>query len=421
MATGNPMFDRVLAGMAQDFNNLFEAFSPHQELNGGRQFFQFHVAEDRARTADKSWEKQKELGNALYQKRAFREAAELYRSAALLAESPFDFDNGVMQALFDALQTWPEESAPDRVVHTVELTTEILSFLAPDKPLERSLDVGNGKTMKAKYPNKGAGIAWSNHAAACLGAGDAQEALESARKATEADPSFVRAHRREMKALRQLGRRDEAKEIEDEIRDYEKLAAGYPSESLALIQVGWITLERARLVYCPPRFAAAAERVVEAMADDDVKKVEARASLVPYCGGQLLMMSLVFGSVPIGREITCMEWSVVDTEGGDVVDQPPQGHASPKALERAPARIGCFVRDLALHGLTAVSVMLGQGLTQHVEHVEAKLREGFPGVHEPYADIVVFHASTTNAGGPMPVPMTRDSWARSRAARDARR
>ena len=101
MATGNPMFDRVLAGMAQDFNNLFEAFSPHQELNGGRQFFQFHVAEDRARTADKSWEKQKELGNALYQKRAFREAAELYRSAALLAESPFDFDNGVMQALFD--------------------------------------------------------------------------------------------------------------------------------------------------------------------------------------------------------------------------------------------------------------------------------------------------------------------------------
>ena len=178
----------------------------------------------------------------------------------------------------------------------------------------------------------------------------------------------------------------QAKEIEDEIRDYEKLAAGYPSESLALIQVGWITLERARLVYCPPRFAAAAERVVEAMADDDVKKVEARASLVPYCGGQLLMMSLVFGSVPIGREITCMEWSVVDTEGGDVVDQPPQGHASPKALERAPARIGCFVRDLALHGLTAVSVMLGQGLTQKVWLKAKGLRFG-PKRNRPDRDL----------------------------------
>ena len=49
----------------------------------------------------------------------------------------------------------------------------------------------NGTTLVAKYPNKGAAIAWSNHAQALLLAGDAEAALVSARKATEADPEYL--------------------------------------------------------------------------------------------------------------------------------------------------------------------------------------------------------------------------------------
>jgi tetratricopeptide (TPR) repeat protein len=371
------------------------------DVDDGEQWKKFSASDFLARQADTGWEKPKSLGNELLKAGDHCGAAKLYRSAALLAKGALD--SGVIHAFIETLQAWPEESAHCALVSNEDLLWDsIVPHLCVPKT-ERTLELPNGETWVAKYPNKGAAISWSNCAQALLLAGDAEGALAAAREATVEDPEYTKGHHREMKALELLGRKREAADITKKMRQYTTARSLYPSESVALLAVGWIDLKRATLVYGPIRFKQAAEHVAQSLAQG-VRKVEARASIVPFQGGQSLMLTLVYA---MRSTIECMDFVMVDNQNADMADQPPNGHASPLALEHAPMRIGVFIHDLAEYELQTVAVMCGQGLTQHVAYIERKLREGHEGMHPPIdSTVIVYPASSTAASedAGMPTP-----------------
>ena len=257
------------------------------------------------------------------------------------------------------------------------------------------MQLPDGGSWTAKFPNKGAAVAWANRAQALLLAGAPDRALRSARRATDANPEYLKGHHRVVKALEALGRREAAAELRQQIREYPLARSMYPAESLALLHAGWIDWVRASMIYGPTRFRAAAEHVAAALQEGERKRVEVRASLVPFQGGQCLMLTLVYG---LSDEVQCMDFQMVDNRNADICDRPPNGHASPKALEHAPMRIGVFIEELADYGLAAVAVMCGQGLTEHVALVERQLKQGCPqGMPPPFEGLVVYAAASTAA------------------------
>merc|ERR1712029_432112 len=163
-----------------------------------------------------------------------------------------------------------------------------------------------------------------------------------------------------------------------------------PAESEALLAVGWINWERAKLVYNPVRFREAANSVVSA---GDLR-VDARASLVSFQDGQLLMLTLVHGK----------DFHKI----GELASLPPNGIASAAALQNAPNFIGKFMSELMQWELKTVSVMCCQGLVDHVEYIAEKLKTGSPGVFEPFVDVLVYPSTHTHASTSIGVPPTFD-------------
>lgn len=364
----------------------------------------FSAADHIALEADTSWERLKNLGTEKLKCGDFNGAALLYKDAAAVAMGPLE--GGLVDAFISALETWPAESAQRKLFDNHDL---LWFSVVPKLPIsrysaDRTIPTANGTDLVGKYPNKSVAIAWANCAQALLADGKPQDALESARQATEANPEYLKGHHREMKALEALGRTAEAKKIAEEMRDFSLARSTYPAESLALLQVGWIGWERAQLIYNPTRFSEAAKQVAsELTADLEMfgqveMKVEARASIVPFQGGQCLMLSLVYGNGMETREVQCMDFYMVDHQHAEIADRPPNGHASPQALTHAPMRIGVFIEELKAYDLVTVAVMCGQGLTQHVDLIKEKLETGCRhGMHPPMNGIIVYAAESTAA------------------------
>ena len=143
------------------------------------------------------------------------------------------------------------------------------------------MELQNGHEMVAKYPNKGASIAWANRAQALLLAGKPKDALRSARRATDANPEYLKAHHREMKALEALGEAAAASKISEEMDHFKTARALFPAESIALLSTGWIDFERSSLVYGPIRFRAAADAIVAS----GEKRWSAAHRLCPFKAG----------------------------------------------------------------------------------------------------------------------------------------
>ena len=105
------------------------------------------------------------------------------------------------------------------------------------------------------------------------------------------------------------------------------------------------------------------------------------------------------GFVP--RKIECIDFVMVDHENGELADAPPNGHASPTALRRAPPLIGKCIHELqGGFDLQVVALMCGQGLTEHVDLLDKSLKEGleapeFP--HPPIEGVLVYASSSTGA------------------------
>ena len=388
-----------------------------------RRWKQFSAADWHANEMERAglveWKEWKDKGNALFKEKDYAGARAMYRKAYSLAFDPFR--NGGINGFFDALNAWPAHTAHRQFFDIEPLVGQVFKFLPRTfsrvSPIDR-------KTYAA--PNNGAAVCAANMSAAWLLDGRPKEALRAAKKATKADPSYLKAHRRELNALQALQRSQPKRvpdrklfeqyskaiqEKRDELADYEQARAAYPTEALSLLTAGWLDYERAACIYGPVRFMAC----LEALTSPDgplaaFKKCEARASLVPFQGGQVLMLSLCHTHANgMDNVINCLDWIMVDEANGDLADKPPQGVASEKSLHYAPMRINMYVEELTERGLEVVSVMLGQGLTDQVDLIDKTLREGSSIMQvKTFDDILVYHAASTAASEDNGVPMNPD-------------
>ena len=353
-----------------------------------------------------AWEGFKDRGNEALKRGEHLHAARLYKQAAQLALGPLD--GGMVHAFITALESWPEDSPQRRLVETEDVLWHNIMHEIEIPETTRTMTDSSGQEHRAEQPNKAAAIAFSNRAQAFLLAGKHQKALKSAKRAVEASPAYLKGHHREMKALEALGQAEEAKEVRDEMANYQKLRASTMQEGLALVAVGWIDWMRAKMIYLPCRFKCAVQALADELPEGE-RPVEVRASLVPFQGGQALMLSLVEGPMQ-QRRIDALDFYMVDTENGEIADAPPNGHASELALARTPYLIGKIIEELELFGLTTKSVMCGQGLTEHVRLINEKLKEGSIAERgeehgiRPMPGLVVFRATSTGASEDSGVP-----------------
>ena len=323
----------------------------------------FSTAEHLALEADDSWEVSKEEGNIALKQGGFLRAAELYHESALIALGPLE--GGILDAFISALEGWPAGSAHRALSENWDVLWEniVRRLPVPPSTFPRRILQSDGAEIVGAYPNKGAAIAWANRAQALLLAGQPEEALISARRATAANPAYVKGHHRELKALQALGNLAEAAEIKEQIIEYEMSRSTYPAEALALLAAGWIDWDCADLVYWPVRFTEAAGKLNQMVPGEPVKLVEVRPSLVPFLGGQGLMLSVAllsgkfmfFGAaVPT---VDCMDFSMADNENSEIAYLPPNGHASPESLLRVPFLIRKCIEDLRKFDIITESVM----------------------------------------------------------------
>ena len=406
-----------------------------------RRWKTFSVADWNAAEMEKGgiveWREWKDKGNALFKAKDYAGARAMYGKARLLALGPYR--SGAVKAWFDALQAAPAHTARRQVFDIEPLVGQVLKFLPRTFSRKSPLD---GKPYGA--PNNAAAVCSANISAAWLLEGEPENARKEARFARRTDPSYLKAHRRELAALqalhlkamrkerqatairelkeghvypdrRQAMRKVFAKyataikEKNEELADYEQARAAYPTEALALLTAGWIGHELASFVYGPVRFL----ECVTWLRDGPLKnwrKCEARASLVPFQGGQVLMLSLCYTEADgMDNVINCLDWITVDNANGDLADKPPQGVASEQSLKYAPMRINMFIEELQEGGLEVVTVMLGQGLTEHVDLVDKTLREGSPVMKVPtFQDVLVYHAASTAASEDNGIPLNPD-------------
>lgn len=84
---------------------------------------------------------------------------------------------------------------------------------------------------------------------------------------------------------------------QEDLRDWETAQRAYPTEDLALLTAGFTDYERSTFIYGPIRFRAC----LEWLRGGPLKchtRCEARASLVPFQKGQVLMLSLCYAERP---------------------------------------------------------------------------------------------------------------------------
>jgi|LauGreDrversion4_2_1035121.scaffolds.fasta_scaffold328134_1 tetratricopeptide (TPR) repeat protein len=196
------------------------------------------------------WETLKDRGNDALKRGDLQSAAELYHQSALSTLGPNQ--SGIADAFTEVLASWPPDSSRKQLSECTDVLALIMRKLP--RPLEdETVTDGSGKVLTASYPHAGAAIAWANHAHVMLLIGDAQQALASARRATKANPEYVKGHYREMRALESLGDSAAAAEIKEEISDYERCRRIFPAEGIALMAVGWISLAQLSFIYMPVR------------------------------------------------------------------------------------------------------------------------------------------------------------------------
>jgi len=289
-----------------------------------------------------------------------------------------------------------------------QLLTKVFAYLPSALPTGR-----DGQDNEYVVPNRAAAICLANSSAAWLLEGNAAESLVDAEKATEADPEYLKGHRRHIAALTKLGRTAEIIQKREELATYDNARSVFPAESLALCQAGWLEYMRGQLVYNAVRFdECLAYLRAGPLAQNP--KVEIRPSIVPYQEGQCLMMSLCYG-YPTGQVIECLDWIQLDPENGHLADAPPMGHASALSLKRAPLRLGSFIEDLQARGCEVTSCMLGQGLTEHVPLIEQAFQNGCRleqggevATAGPFPGVLVYRAASTAASEDNGVPSNPD-------------
>lgn len=387
----------------------------------------FSLAESLGEDQDPSWERPKALGNEALKRGEYGVAAGHFKRAHLLALGAIE--GGTAEAFANALLTWPEGS-PQREVGELDdiMCTQILNRLwSAPRPARFEFPSGvsgEGETWTATKPNRAAAIALANRAQAFLLAGQPERALSSAKRAVKADPSYVKGHFRCQRAHEALGDHKAAEEKAEEISDFNMARRFMPSENQALLTAGWITWEEYMLVWKPARLEAICSHLMATLGEGE-RSVEVRASLVPFQGGQGMILSLAWGPTTAFKmgKIDAADFIMTDPEHGSIADRPPNGHASEKTLENAPGMIGIFILELTDVGLAVQTLMIGQGLYDHkalvadrmLSCVRERAGETLTGESQPNADgsltasqvvgrVFVYQADSTAASEDAGIP-----------------
>ena len=205
LSCGHGHIDRTLMPTAETVQ-MMAALAP----GPGRDHKRFSTAEYFACKPDPAWEGEKELGNRALAAGDYECACGHYSVAASIAMGPFE--NGCLEAFFEALEAAPTGSPAWRVAQMQELRKKIFSVLLlplldtepPNysplglelpQPL-RARREEQGEETLVNFPNLPAAICLSNWAQALLKMGETEEALENAQLATKWAPEYVKGHHR---------------------------------------------------------------------------------------------------------------------------------------------------------------------------------------------------------------------------------
>jgi hypothetical protein len=311
-----------------------------------------------------SWEHHKNLGNELMKIGDYTGAASHYHTAWNIAVGPVWGEN--FDEFRKVITLWPSGTPRCRLAGMKDVLENIATHLiGPFSPV--LCPVPNAEPVPVWPPNKAAGIALGNKSAALLAAGDAKGALECASMATSYDPSYVKGHFREMKALLALGRKKEAEEKRLQMIGYEEGCSQYPVEYIPLLGVAWISLEQAYVVYAPIVRKQMLDSVAAALPLDPFgngnRYTTLEAMLVPFAGGQSLLLRLhYFPSGQGVRTLSCLGFFLVDPDNATTVELPPHGRASLRSAEEIPHCIHAGIEWAQDAGLKVISVIGCQGL-----------------------------------------------------------
>ena len=236
-----------------------------------------------------------------------------------------------------------------------------------------------GVDTTVSWPNLPAAICLSNRAAALLKLGNPEQALASAQKACKTCPEYLKGRRRVQSAHTALGDAAAARKLGKEIWQYETALKNFAWNGIALLFSEWISEWDFICVYEPKRQKFFARRLA------GVFGVGGSASLVPFGGGQWMMLALNYMDESFTRQkVDCYHFCPVDNANDDALDEPPHGRASSTALKHVPRLLPRFLARLEApsssggSGVTVRSLTLGRGLLPHVTLIKQTLKDDFP-------------------------------------------
>jgi len=353
----------------------------------------FSVANVLAPHVPPQWEELKELGNEALEAGEF-EVARTWYSRAASAASPME----AASAFFHAVeQGAPAGSVRARLAAAATDLHEVLVAHMGSSGL-LTVDVAMGgeestREIHVSEPNLPRAICYANRAACGLklaaAAGERREArlrrrhnleaLKDARRACELCPEYQKGHFRCAQAHRALGNEAEAFKKEKAMRFYEEGTKRLPNPAMAMLTAGLIDVDTFEHVYQKAFQQHMAAEAAEYHQQPHVNPPTALVSLVPFLDAQWLIFGLEYGRAIAPRKFDALRFVQMDPHNGDALEEPPHGHASALALERTPREILGALRLLReTHGVTPASLVLGQGLTEHVELLMTSVRaEGF--------------------------------------------
>ena len=378
-------------------------------MQSARDFKTFSVAEHYSDHVDPAWKIHKGVGNAALKACNYEQACKHYLDAVGIALGPFELD-GTLTVFFEVLEGLPDASPGRRISNIPEIRENIfrhlfrcLDGMVPPQPVQMPPPLAarraeEGKDTFLKFPNMAAAICWSNRAQALLQLGDAEGALRDAQKATRCAPEYVKGHHREWRALQALGRLKEAAEKKAELDDYEVAKHMYPNREIALLSAGWISWEEQTLIYTPTRQLELMAHIVEQRPSG--KKISIRASMVPFQGGQALLLCLdYFPTRNIeGNTGWCSvdgyDLTMCDNENDHMVEELPNGNPSERTFKYAPRLIANAIKAIQDRtGLKVDEVTAGQALLEMIPIIQSVLRLYGPDL----ADVHVKESNETYA------------------------
>ena len=341
------------------------------------------------------WEHYINMGEQSMKVANYLSSASFYRTAAIIAVGPVA--GGGFKAFEMALNSWPDSTAGHRLSTTSHVMGKIwLNLINKSfKPVFTQREDG---TLAALWPpNKAAGIAMSRASAAFLAAGKAKDALSYAILSTSADPSCIRGRLCEIDALSALGMSKAAEKKMKELVDFEACCDILPAQYLSLMQVQWITMEEAMLIYAPitrrQMLLSLSQELPKDAFGDTGGFTNLFAFLVPFMGCQFLVLHIeCMPEYPQKRIDFLLDYVPLDPSNANIVELPPHGRASRRSAEQVPSFILRAVGWVRAAGVRLHAVVCGQGLAypQAIQAIDNHLTaQG--------ADVLVVASESTSA------------------------